>query len=138
MDTYSRVRDIYRDYIQKAEELEKARKFTDGLFGFGSKPADHPCQDQFVTDLEAVLTEEEIDDSEVRPILQFMYTKPQEHRKPESIYWMLLAVHGLTERLIDRLPPEEAADLLRQYEKDYPRWGRLPCQKKVIAKLRAR
>ena len=38
-----------------------------------------------------------------RELLDFMYQLPKSHEEPKSIYWMLIAVHGLTAILIPLL-----------------------------------
>jgi len=52
-------------------------------------------------------------------------------------YWMLLAVHTLTEKLIGFLSPEDAACLTTLYFEANPKSTRLPVQKKIAAHLRA-
>ena len=51
---------------------------------------------------------------------------------------MLLAVHGLTAPLIDRLSPEDAQALCKAYSGRYKRWERLPNQVELLKKLKAK
>ena len=53
-----------------------------------------------------------------------------------SVYWMLLAVHGLTQPLIARLRPEDAQAMYLWYQKAYPRRERLPVQNQVLEALK--
>ena len=138
-DMLSQVRDLYQAYIQTAEQLEADRGLGDGLLGFGKKPADDPCHTKFAGDLDHLLADfaaETPDSRSVRPVLEFIYNAPQEHRQPLSIYWMLIAVQGTTPPLIARLSPEDAAALQRQYGRDVPRWERLPIQKEIFRLLK--
>ena len=141
MEMLQEVKELYRNYIEKAEELERNRKFSDGLFGLGSKPADDPCHAKFANDLETLLdgrADQELPPGEAESVLEYIYFIPAEHREPASIYWMLLAVHGLTDGMIGLLAPEEASELARRYAKRYPRWERLPAQKRILKALKER
>ena len=51
---------------------------------------------------------------------------------------MLLAVHGLTVDLTERLSPEDAKALYDAYTGRYKRWERLPNQIELLKKLKAR
>ena len=131
---------LYGEYLAQAHEAEANRKPLDGAFGFGKKSEDDPCHDRFAQGLETLLrsaAEEGIDPGELRAILEYIYRAPKEHREPLAVYWMLLAVHGLTPELAGRLRREDAEALWREYRAAYPRWDRLPAQKKVLAALDA-
>ena len=139
MDKLQEVQELYRSYIVKAEELERSRKFSDGLFGIGAKPADDPCHTRFAEDLEQLLNRQAGEvflPGEAAAVLEYIWFLPLEYREPASIYWMLLAVHGLTEPLIGALSPEERAALAQKYGKAYPRWDRLPVQKNILKELK--
>ncbi len=69
-------------------------------------------------------------------MLEYVYRAPVLHSRPLSAYWMLLAVHGMTENLIGGLPAADAADLYAAYTRAYPRGKRLPVQTRVLKKLR--
>ncbi len=131
---------VYESYREKATAVVKNRKPGQGLFGLGRQPADDPCHDAFVEELERLLSDFAASGPEsaaVRGVLDHVYHWPTAHRKPPSMYWMLIAVHGLTLDLIPLLGREDAAALRTQYAADYPRWERLPVQKCVLAALEA-
>lgn len=139
MTTLDGIRCLYTGYLSEARLVEQERKPTDGLLGFGPKPADAPCHDRFAKDLESLLDaimEEEPGPALVREVLTYIYRAPLENREPLSAYWMLLAVHGLTVGLIDKLDRADAEKLWKQYQKDYPRWDRLPAQEEVLSLLK--
>lgn len=138
MTTANDIFEIYDRYIEKAEKLERERKPGDGLFGMGKKPADDPCHDEFAERLEKALDDlaaSKPTADEVCKVLSYIYKAPQKHRDMLSIYWMLNAVHGLTLGLIPLLSPDDAKTLKSSYADDFPRFERLPVQKKVFAAL---
>ncbi len=132
------IRKIYDTYLEKAMAAEKNRKPTDGMFGIGKKPGDDPCHAEFADALEAALKEYAAsapDSAAVRELLSFMYTVPKRHEDPKSIYWMLIAVHGLTAELIPQLESADAAALHREYGAAFRRWERLPVQQQIFRAL---
>lgn len=132
------IKQIYESYLETAEKLEQQRKPTDGLFGMGKKPSDDPCHEKFAEELEKALDEmagEDVSSGEAAAVLGYIYDMPQGHREYASIFWMLVAVHGLTEKLIDKLSPEDAASLKKRYGANYKRWERLPAQQKIYSAL---
>ena len=132
------IRKMYDDYFEKALAAERNRKPTDGMFGIGKKPGDDPCHTEFAAELEAALNEyaaEKPASADVRALLAFMYSVPKSHEEPKSVYWMLLAVQGLTLPLIPLLSPEDAAVLKKGYAAQYRRWERLPVQQQVLKAL---
>lgn len=133
------VKALYGDYLMQAAKLESERKVGDGLFGMGTKPSDDPCHDEFAKKLEALIGEFASADptsAEVREVLSYIYNMPAEHREPLSSYWMLNAVQGLTLELTDKLSPEDAAALCKEFSKLYKRWERLPVQQKIYSALK--
>lgn len=135
----TRIRALYETYIDTVETLERNRKPGDGLLGLKPGPADDPCHDRFADELGAAIAEyasEGPSSEEARAVLEHIYTLPSAHREPQSIYWMLVAVHGLTPPLIDRLSPADANALARLYAGEYRRWERLPAQQQVLAALK--
>lgn len=136
------VRRVYEMYLGRMEELQRKRKPAEGLFGVGGGPAADPCQEEFPRQLEAVLKALERTEPaspEARQVLEYLYQAPLPYRQADqTVYWMLTAVHGLSLDLISRLTPEDAGGLWEGYRQNYPRWERLPAQKKVLAALNAR
>ena len=131
--------ELYGAYIEKVKDLERNRKFTAGLLGITKGPEDDPCHDQFAKDLESGLNDFAASDpapKEVYTLLDYMYSVPLENKDDNIIYWMLVAVHALAVDLISRLCKEDAEVLYQQYSKDYPRWERLPAQKKTLKALK--
>ncbi len=134
-----RVRALYEDYLDRVCELERNRKPGAGIFGLKGGPKDDPCHDRFAEELEKLLAEFAASDpgsEEIRAVLSYMHELPPMHREPRSAYWMLIAVHGLGLELTEGLSREDAAALRSRYARLYPRWERLPAQKKLLAALK--
>ena len=134
------LRRLYGEYLARAHEAEANHKPLDGVWGFGQKSSDDPCHDRFALELETLLrsaAEEGTDPGELHAMLSYIYRAPRENREPLAAYWMLLAVHGLTLDLAGQLRWEDAGALWDEYRTAYPRWERLPAQKKVLAALDA-
>lgn len=141
MTELSDIRALYEAYIAEVERLERERKPGEGIFGLKGGPADDPCHDRFVDQLRTLLgafASEAHSPDELRDALSYIYSVPLAHREPRSAYWMLIAVHGLTQALAEKLDPPSAQALRRQYEKDYPRWERLPVQRQLLELLKKR
>lgn len=138
MEVLEQVRELCGDYLNRCRQLELDRKPGDGLLGMGSGPDKDPCHDAFARELETVLKGAEGRPSdEIRAALSYLYRIPTENRDNLTAYWMLLAVHGLTVELAAGLNRSDAAALLAEYREEYPRWERLPAQKRVLAALKA-
>lgn len=132
---------LYDAYIEKVNELERTRKVTDGLLGITKGPKDDPCHDRFAEDLEQKLKEfaaAEPAPEEVCSLLEFIYSAALKNRDNNMVYWMFTAVHTLALDLIRLLDRADAGKLYQQYSKDYPRWERLPAQKKTLKELKAK
>lgn len=133
------IRSIYDSYFEKALAAEKNRKPTDGMFGIGKKPGDDPCHAEFAAELETAIRayrDAEPSSPEVRGLLEYMYQIPKSHEDPKSIYWMLIAVHGLTAELIPLLNAQDADALKTCYAAAYKRWERLPVQQQILRALK--
>ena len=137
----ARLEKLYDDYLKTVQDLEDNRKLGEGMFGFKGGPADNPCHDRFAEDLRALLENfaaQEPDSADVREILAWIYNAPKRFLRPRTASWMLLAVHGLTLPLTDRLSPEDAKALYEAYSGSFKRWERLPNQVELLKKLKAK
>ena len=138
MTQLERTQQLYRAYLEQADALEKSKNPMEGIFGFGGKSADHPCHEQFIKDLEALLAafrQEGINSADLRDALALVFFAPQAHQDPVSIYWMLIAAQSVTPGIIPLLSKDDAEALYTQYAQAYPRRVRLPAQKKVAQAL---
>ena len=133
-----RLAQLYRTYIGTVEELERNRPIGAGLFGLTPGPADDPCHDRFVAELDGLLrefSETSPGSAEAAEALRFLLEAPSLHREPKSLYWMLIAAQGLAAGLVGFLTQEDAAALAKSYGAQYPRRDRLPAQRELLKKL---
>ena len=132
---------LYENYLDKVDFLERNKPLGAGIFGMKGGPADDPCHDRFAEDLADLLgrlAESKPEPSEVQDTLRKIFFEPKKHVNLRAAYWMLLAVHGLTGALTERLSPEDAKALYDAYTGRYKRWERLPNQIELLKKLKAR
>ncbi len=135
------LRSRYLAYREKVAEVERSSKPTAGLLGLGGGVKDDPCHDIFAEDLRVLLAgfaAAEPDSAAVSRVLRFMFREPLENPEPLCVYWMLLAVQGLAQDLVELLTPEDAAALAAEYKRDYPRRKRFPAQEQLLKKLKRR
>lgn len=135
------IRELYEGYFAEFQRLEQGRQAGAGMFGLTNGPRNYPCHDQFAKDLERLLreTEETLSPDQAEELLEYILFAPQSReRERDAVYWMLIAVHGMTERPAGRLDPAAAARLLERYEAVYPRRERLPVQMKAVSALKKR
>lgn len=136
-----KIRELYERYEAEFQQLERKRRAGAGMFGLTNGPRNYACHEQFAKDLERLLKEAEgtVSPEQAEEILEYIYFTPgTREKRQDAVYWMLTAVHGMTEGLVSRMPSETAAGLLERYEAAYPRRERLPAQKKVAAALKKR
>lgn len=139
MNGHETVRQIYRQYYADADAAEKRCGPADGLFGFGKKAVDDPCHTAFIESLKTALEafrQQAPDSAAVREVLLYIYEAPDRHREPVSVYWMLIAAHGLTAELTALLNGADAAALYADYSRRYPRREQFPVQRELVRKLK--
>ena len=131
------IRELYEGYFAEFQRLEQGRQAGAGMFGLTNGPRNYPCHEQFAKDLERLLreTEETLSPDQAEELLEYILFAPQS-RERDAVYWMLTAVHGMTEGPAGRLDPAAAARLLERYEAVYPRRERLPVQMKAVSVLK--
>ena len=139
-DALSRQRELYESYLKEVELLELNRKPGAGIFGMKGGPADDPCHDRFAERLRALYEEllaQGLESDAARALMAFACTAPLGGDVPRTAYWMLIAVQSLTQPLVSRICPADAAALVELYEKSFRRNERMPVQIKLIKELRS-
>ena len=124
--------------LRAADRQERNRKPSE-LFGLKFGPSDDPLHDRFAQDMAALLSDfasEKPDSAALRPVLEKLWRAAKDHPEPKSAYWMLVAVQGLSRELIPGLSREDAAALMKDYERTWPRHARLPVQDDVLKRLK--
>lgn len=130
---------LYEAYLDEFHRLERKRRPFEGVLGFGGGPQNYPCHEAFAQDLERLLNQfaaQAPSSDQVGPVLDYIYfAAPARWKSETAVYWMLLAVQGLTLDLIPLLDGAGAEALCKTYQDTYPRRQRLPVQEKVFAAL---
>ncbi len=137
-NTIQEVKQIYDDYFTDVRELQARRNPMEGLLGFGKRADDDPCHERFADRLGQKLSDfakTSPASGEVCSVLRFVYEVPHEYKNASMVYWMLLAVQGLTDELIPLLKTEDAASLSALFADLYPKNSRLPSQQKIASRL---
>lgn len=125
---------LYGAYLDQVAQLYQNRKLWDGAFGLGGGPADNPCHEKLVHDVEGVLADL---DPVWRPrAVEYVLRQPLEHREDPVVYYTLMAAQGATIPYLSQLPVDQAKALRGWYEQAFPRRERMPCQNKVLAALK--
>lgn len=136
------ARRLYETYEAKFQAQEQKRKPLEGAFGLGGGPRSYPCHDEFAEQLKALLDSPEagsLSPERTRQLLEYIYFAPARHPDGrDAVYWMKLAVHGLTTDLLSRLEPEDAGAIYAAYQNAYPRRNRLPAQETLLKALKKR
>lgn len=111
--------------MDEFHRLERNRKPFEGIFGFGGGPQNYPCHEVFAQDLERLLNQfsaQAPSSDQVGPVLDYIYfSAPARWKSETAVYWMLLAVQGLTLDLIPLLDGADAETLCKAYQEAYPR-----------------
>lgn len=126
-------------YLDKVAELERNRKFAEGIFGMKGGPADDPCHDRFAEEVQTFLADYAASaprSADAAAVLKALLAAAESNQDARSAYWMLLAVQGAGLPLVDALDPCDAAPLYDFYRKSYPRYKRLPVQDEILKRLK--
>lgn len=137
----TQLTELYEAYFQQVKAAQSRLTPADGLLGMGERLSNAPCHEAFLDALRAWLDAlpAQADAAQVCQALGFIYRAPFTYPDVHpSVYWMLIAVQGLTFTAIELLQPGDAKALHAWYEKAYPRWDRLPAQKQILSMLKSR
>ncbi len=130
----------YYAYIRFNRELFAKARLIDGLFGLGNDPKKDPGHAQFYRDVAAIVEElasKPPTSEEAEEAVRWILGGEDLASGSPAAGWMMIAAQQHAEPLIPFLPPEAAAELLRQYSLRYPKRVRLPIQNHLIKSLRA-
>lgn len=130
------LQQLYDAYIQEAMTAEAQKKFGDGLFGFGNKPANLPFHEKFVLDVRALLADWVPESAEaLQELLTWVFHMADGRDQVPSIYWTLVAAQSAVIPLIPRLAPQQAETLYEAYKRNTRSWNRLPVQSDILKLL---
>ena len=133
------LRRIYGEYLAEAERKASFSK-SEVIPGFGRGPESDPDYERFTERLGSAVkavAESAPTSSDVAETLRYIYDMPLNYKGNTLVYFMLSAVHSMTDSLVRLLEPEDAAALCARYEEAYPKSERLPAQKKILTLLKA-
>lgn len=125
---------LYADYLDLVAQLRRNQKLWDGAFGLGGGPADNPCHEKLVRDVEGLLAD--LDPARRPQAVEYILHQPLEHKEDPVVYYTLLAAQGATIPYLSALPVDQAKELRGWFEQTFPRRDRMPCQDKVLAGLK--
>ncbi len=131
----------YTDYLNAAKRLPDEYSPVAGVLGVGSGPKGDPCHEKFYNDAKetANFLAELMPDSETaRAAVDLILKAAVNNTDADYATMMLVAAQAHAIPLIEYLTPEDAADFLKWYDRQYPRRTRLPIQKDVGKALSAR
>ena len=126
------------EYGEKVRDLEKNRRFFDGVLGFGKHPSDDPCHEVLDRKAESLAARagEGADPEDRENLILAVLAAAAEYEGPEYARLMLCAAQRHLEPLIPRMDPAARAEAARWYEKTYPRRGRMPVQEALLKKMK--
>lgn len=128
------LRTIYDNYLGVVAQLQRKRKPLQGAFGLGGGPAEDPCHQQLVRDVEQALSQ--MTQEQREQAVEFILRAPVNYKGEPMVYWTFMAAHGATLPYLPSLPVQQAKPLRAWYQKAYPRWERMPCQEQVLTALK--
>lgn len=137
----ARVSKIYAEYVSDVEKIKSERKFTEGLMGFGTREDSYPCHDDFIQKLSdelSAIAHSTPTQNEAAEVLRYIYEAPLNYKERQSVYWMIMAAHSLTECLFSLISDELALEIARWYAEAYPSCERLPVQNRILKILQNR
>ena len=137
MSYAEQLQSILEQYRADIDHLEKTRKPTDGLLGFGKKPGDDACHELMDRQAAALLEQlaQDPGTAEIPDVMRLVFTAGADASWPGYAHWALLAVQRHILPLIPRLAPAEAAELSRLYDGLCPKRERMPVQKQIAKAL---
>ncbi len=130
----------YHEYIQYNQSLFAKAKITDGLFGLGNSPKRDSGHTKFFQDVAAIVEElsaQPLTAAEAAEAVRWMLEADALAGQNTSAVWMIVAAQQHAEKLIPFLPAPEAARILLDYSKRYPKHQRLPIQTQLMKRLKA-
>ena len=123
------LKDIYDAYERELMEVLQNAKPLAGWFGISNDdPRNAPCHQKFydaVGDWVQAFTKENPSADQAEASIMWILGAAAGNRKKPS-YWYYLATQGYVNQLLPFLGRERCAELVKWYDKTYPRRERLP------------
>ena len=131
------LNEILKEYDLAVQEVQKKRKFMDGVFGFGNHPGNAACHEQLDQKMESLCRRaaESGDEQEIYALTKAVFEAGDRWEGPEYARLMLVAVQRHAMDLIPMLSSESRKELAAAYDRKYPRRKRLPVQEPLYREL---
>ncbi len=133
--------EIYKNYAAQIEGIKANYKQYISLFGLGNSPSKHPCHMEFLENLERIskeLVSQSISPEAAQAALVYICYPTNERKAPSYARVVYDTAHGQALSLVSALTREGAAQILDEYESNYPKKLRLPNQQKLCVALNSR
>jgi len=126
------------EYDAAVQEVQKNRKFFDGLLGMGTHPGSAACHDTMDRRVAEICGQaaESADAGEKAELVWAVFQAEGSWKGPEYARLMLAAIQRHTLPLISGLEETDRKELAEWYRKTYPRHKRLPMQEQVLKALK--
>ncbi len=135
MSVTEEFRSILDAYQEDLDALAASLRPGDGVFGFGRVPGNDPCHERFDAKV-AALAGRYADGGEEAELAGLLLRCDSELSLPVYAQGMLIAIQRHALPLIPCLGADEARELTRWYEKQYPFYRRAPIQKDILKALK--
>lgn len=132
-----KLRQLYADYLEEADNVRKKAPAFAGIFGLGDDPRRHPCHEAFYHNVENWMRdflESQPDAQQALEAAIFLLEEPRKNAKAEG-YWFLYVCVGFIRELIPFLSREDCKRLSEQMNALYPRRERMPVQQDTFKML---
>lgn len=124
-------------YIAQVESLLAARKFGEGIFGMPDSAKNSPCHMEYYEAMHARVQQlVNADSQQAEKAVHFLLHAHTDYTCSDLASWMLLSIQQLAKDLIPLLTEESKKQLSAWYEKQYPRFQRMPAQKEICRLLK--
>lgn len=140
MDMLNILQQYYEAYDEKATQVRLQTKGFGGIWGMGEDPKNHPCHVEFYHGVAQLVTDfltSEPESSVVYEAAQFILGAANQRRERDS-YWFAYAAQAHVVPMIEWMSPEDCKSLSQWYDTQYKKLERMPVQRDMYKKLRAR
>lgn len=136
--TITDLKEYYQEYDRAMQKVLEKAPVTAGLLGMGDSPKNAPCHEIFYEKVGAWAAEfaaSQPTAGEAAEALSLILEAAARRRGQET-YWYCYAAQGHGQPLIGLLTAQDAGDILRRYEADYPPIDRMPVQQRIVKELK--
>ena len=140
MEMLELLKQHYEAYDEKAARVRRETKGFGGVWGMGEDPKNHPCHVEFYEAVGRMVVdflETNPDSAQVAQAAKFILEAADLRRKEDS-YWFAFAAQGHVIPMIAWMEPAACRELVQWYDTCYKKLERMPVQRDMYKKLKAR